>query len=307
MSFTSLQELAERAEQKKRALWEVIAEDERREEAVPLEEIVQRMQAMYQTMKEADGSYDAQLRSASGLAGGDGEKLARFRKQATALAGAYLSEVMEKAVKMAESNACMKRVVAAPTAGSCGVLPAVLLTYEAQREASERRMVEALFVAAGIGAIIAERASISGAEGGCQAEIGAASAMAAGALAYLEGGDCAAVFHAAALALKNLLGLTCDPVAGLVEVPCIKRNASGAVNAVLAAQMALAGVRSAIPPDEVIDSMRRIGKLLPACLRETSEEGLAAAATAQRISALLRKEDESRYESDRRAWNDHSQ
>ena len=167
------------------------------------------------------------------------------------------------------------------------MIPAVLLTYEKQKEAGEDRMTEALFVAAGIGEVIAASASISGAEGGCQAEIGSASAMAAGAVTYLEGGNTEEILHAAALALKNMLGLTCDPVAGLVEVPCIKRNVSGAVNAVVSSQMALAGIRSVIPPDEVIDSMRRIGKLLPGCLRETSQDGLATTPTAQKIGKQL--------------------
>ena len=150
--------------------------------------------------------------------------------------------------------------------------------------------MEALYVAAGIGEVIAASASIAGAEGGCQAEIGSASAMAAGALSYLEGGDCEEICHACALALKSLLGLTCDPVAGLVEVPCIKRNASGAVNAVVASQMALSGIRSAIPPDEVIDSMRRIGHLLPACLRETGQDGLATTPTGLRIAQQMTQE-----------------
>ena len=182
---------------------------------------------------------------------------------------------------MGESNACMKRIVAAPTAGSCGVIPAVLLTYEKQKNVSEDKLVEALFVAAGIGEVIAASASIAGAEGGCQAEIGSASAMAAGALVCLQGGDAEAIMHGAALALKNMLGLVCDPVAGLVEVPCIKRNSYGAVNAVTSAQLAVAGIRSAIDPDEVIDSMRRIGNQLPACLKETSEGGLATTESAR--------------------------
>ena len=148
-------------------------------------------------------------------------------------------------------------------------------------------MVEALYVAAGIGGVIAHRAFLAGAAGGCQAEIGSASAMAAGAMTYLEGGDNETIVHAAALALKNMLGLTCDPVGGLVEVPCIKRNVSGAVNAVVSSQMAVAGIRSAIVPDEVIDSMRRIGKLLPSCLRETSQEGLAITPSAQQITKKL--------------------
>jgi len=231
-------------------------------------------------MRMADADYEGNLRSASGMAGGDGAKLEAFRHKENKLVGDYLAAVMEKAVKMGESNACMKRIVAAPTAGSCGVIPAVLLSYEEHRSITEDRMTEALFVAAGIGEAIAASASISGAEGGCQAEIGSASAMAAGAVTYLEGGDGEAIAHAAALALKNMLGLTCDPVGGLVEVPCIKRNVSGAVNAVISSQMVMAGIRSAILPDEVIDSMRRIGKLMPACLKETSQEGLAVTPSA---------------------------
>ena len=221
------------------------------------------------------------------MAGGDGAKLETFSQKENRLIGDFLTSVMEKAVKMGESNACMKRIVAAPTAGSCGVIPAVLLSYAEKRGTSEDKMVEALFVAAGIGEVIATSASISGAEGGCQAEIGSASAMAAGAVTYLEGGDNETIVHATALALKNMLGLTCDPVGGLVEVPCIKRNVSGAVNAVVSSQMAMAGIRSAIVPDEVIDSMRRIGKLLPPCLKETSQEGLAITPSAQQITKKL--------------------
>lgn len=287
MGFHKLQEIADWVQQKNLPFWKVVMQDDRQERNVSEEESFGMMRSMYQAMREADQSYSPELRSASGMAGGDGARLEQFRRQENRLIGDFLTEVMEKAVKMAESNACMKRIVAAPTAGSCGVIPAVLLTYEKQREAGEDRMTEALFVAAGIGEVIAASASISGAEGGCQAEIGSASAMAAGAVTYLEGGNTEEILHAAALALKNMLGLTCDPVAGLVEVPCIKRNVSGAVNAVVSSQMALAGIRSVIPPDEVIDSMRRIGKLLPGCLRETSQDGLAATPTAQKIGKQL--------------------
>ena len=287
MGFHKLQEIADWVQQKNLPFWKVVMQDDRQERNVSEEESFGMMRSMYQAMREADQSYSPELRSASGMAGGDGARLEQFRRQENRLIGDFLTEVMEKAVKMAESNACMKRIVAAPTAGSCGVIPAVLLTYEKQKEAGEDRMTEALFVAAGIGEVIAASASISGAEGGCQAEIGSASAMAAGAVTYLEGGNTEEILHAAALALKNMLGLTCDPVAGLVEVPCIKRNVSGAVNAVVSSQMALAGLRSVIPPDEVIDSMRRIGKLLPGCLRETSQDGLAATPTAQKIGKQL--------------------
>ena len=287
MGFHKLQEIADWVQQKNLPFWKVVMQDDQQERNVSEEESFGMRRSMYQAMREADQSYSPELRSASGMAGGDGARLEQFRRQENRLIGDFLTEVMEKAVKMAESNACMKRIVAAPTAGSCGVIPAVLLTYEKQKEAGEDRMTEALFVAAGIGEVIAASASISGAEGGCQAEIGSASAMAAGAVTYLEGGNTEESLHAAALALKNMLGLTCDPVAGLVEVPCIKRNVSGAVNAVVSSQMALAGIRSVIPPDEVIDSMRRIGKLLPGCLRETSQDGLAATPTAQKIGKQL--------------------
>ena len=287
MSFSTLKEVLEYSETKQVPFWEAVLLDDLRERGVTREESFETMRSMYQAMRMADADYDAALRSASGMVGGDGAKLEAFGQKENRLVGDFLTSVMEKAVKMGESNACMKRIVAAPTAGSCGVIPAVLLSYAEQREADEDRMVKALFVAAGIGEVIATSASISGAEGGCQAEIGSASAMAAGAVTYLEGGDNETIVHAAALALKNMLGLTCDPVGGLVEVPCIKRNVSGAVNAVVSSQMAMAGIRSAIVPDEVIDSMRRIGKLLPACLRETSQEGLAITPSAQQITKKL--------------------
>ena len=177
---------------------------------------------------------------------------------------------------MGESNACMKRIVAAPTAGACGVLPAVLVPYFKHRCPENDKMLKAMYVAAGIGQIIAHRSSISGAAGGCQAEIGSASSMAAGGAAYLMGGDSTVITHAAAIAMKNLLGLVCDPVAGLVEIPCVKRNVSGAMVAISAADLALAGVESRIVPDEVIDAMREVGVQMPACVRETGEGGLAA-------------------------------
>lgn len=287
MSFTTLKDILEASEAKQVPFWEAVLLDDVKERAVEREVSFETMRGMYQAMRMADQDYDADLRSASGMAGGDGAKLEAFRTKDNRLVGDFLTSVMEKAVKMGESNACMKRIVAAPTAGSCGVIPAVLLSYEEHKQVPEDKMVEALFVAAGIGEVLAASASISGAEGGCQAEIGSASAMAAGAITYLEGGDNEAIVHASALALKNMLGLTCDPVGGLVEVPCIKRNVSGAVNAVVSSQMTMAGIRSAIVPDEVIDSMRRIGKLLPPCLKETSQEGLAITPSAQKITQKL--------------------
>ena len=280
MSFSKMSEIMETSQSKNLPLWKVIMDDDVQERKVTEAESFSRMEKMLDAMIEADKKYNPDLRSQSGLSGGDGAKLETFRKNENRLIGTFLAMVMEKAVKMAESNACMGRIVAAPTAGSCGVIPAVLLTYLEEKNADKVRVVEALFVAAGIGQVIAKTASISGAEGGCQAEIGSASSMAAGALTYLENGNNEEIANAAALAMKNMLGLTCDPVAGLVEVPCIKRNVSGAVNAIISSQMAMAGIKSAIPVDEVFETMGRIGKLIPACLRETSLEGLAAAPSA---------------------------
>ena len=177
---------------------------------------------------------------------------------------------------MAESNACMRRIVAAPTAGACGVLPAVLIPLWNEEKLTQRQVIEALYTASGIGAVIASKAGISGASGGCQAEIGSAAAMAAGALTHIHGGDMDMICNAVAMALKNLMGLICDPVAGLVEVPCVKRNVAGAMTAVSAADMALAGIESRVPVDQVIQAMGEVGRHMPLEFRETALGGLAA-------------------------------
>lgn len=262
-------------------IWEIIQQADMYENDRSESDSFNMMKEMYIAMKNADSMYDGTLRSASNKAGGDGGLLHSYNESGKNICGSFMGKVMEKAIKMGESNACMRRIVAAPTAGSCGVLPAVLLSYEEDFDVAEDDMVKAMYVAAGIGKVIAENAFIAGAAGGCQAEIGSASAMAAGALAFLQGGDSSAIINAATLSLKNFLGLVCDPVAGLVEVPCIKRNSYGAVNAVTSAQLSLAGIKSAIAPDDVVDSMRRIGNQLPANLKETSCGGLAITESAQ--------------------------
>lgn len=262
-------------------IWEIIQQADMYENDRSESDSFNMMKEMYVAMKNADSMYDGTLRSASNKAGGDGGLLHSYNESGKNICGSFMGKVMEKAIKMGESNACMRRIVAAPTAGSCGVLPAVLLSYEEDFDVAENDMVKAMYVAAGIGKVIAENAFIAGAAGGCQAEIGSASAMAAGALAFLQGGDSSAIINAATLSLKNFLGLVCDPVAGLVEVPCIKRNSYGAVNAVTSAQLSLAGIKSAIAPDDVVDSMRRIGNQLPASLKETSCGGLAITESAQ--------------------------
>lgn len=287
MSFRSLREIVEQCSEKNKAFWEIVLEDDMNERMATREDSFTRMKSLYLSMKHADKSYDTNLQSTSRLVGGDGAKMSEALKQGVLISGPFTGEVMAKALKMGESNACMKKIVAAPTAGSCGVIPAILLTYEEQYHASLDRMLEAMYIASGIGEVIAYRAFLSGAAGGCQAEVGSASAMAAGALAYLNGGDAECICHAAAISLKNLLGLVCDTVAGLVEVPCVKRNVIGAVGAISSADMVIAGIRSKIPPDEVIDAMRNVGEAMPKSLRETGEGGLAATQTGMEIALKI--------------------
>lgn len=287
MSFQSLAEIIRTAERNRLGFPEAVIEEDQQERQVTREESFGKMRDMYLAMKYADETYDPDIHSASGLVGGEGAKMEKYLADGKSVCGGLIGKVMVKALRTGESNACMKRIVAAPTAGSCGVMPAVLLTLEEEFGYSEEKMTEAMYVAAGIGEVIAARAFLAGAAGGCQAEIGSASAMAAGAAAYLRGGDSETICHAAALALKNLLGLSCDPVAGLVEVPCVKRNVLGAVNALTSADMAMAGIKSVIPPDEVIDSMRSIGLAMSPALRETGEGGLAATPTGIRIAKNL--------------------
>ena len=287
--YNSFEEIIDISKKTQKPFWQIVMENDCHELEISPAEALARMEKMYIAMKEADKNYDACLTSPSGLVGHDGEKVAQARIAGTLLCGDFIGAVMEKAIKMGESNACMKRIVAAPTAGSCGVVPAVFLTLEEQKGYPSEEMVKALYVSAGIGGVIAQRASVSGAAGGCQAEIGAASAMAAGGVAYLLGCDTETIAHAAALAMKNLLGLACDPVAGLVEVPCVKRNVIGAVNALTSADLANAGICSKIPPDEVFDAMKNIGRMLPEELRETGKGGLAATPTGIAYRENLKK------------------
>ena len=273
MNYHSINDLVELCHKNNAQLWQVIMMDNAHERMVSEDKIFENMRLMYKAMKTADNNYDKSLKSPSRMAGGDGELMYQYNKSGRNICGDFVGMVMEKALKMGESNACMRRIVAAPTAGSCGVIPAVFISYETYFKALEDDMVKALLIASGIGAVIAENASIAGASGGCQAEIGSASAMAAAGLTFLQGGDSLQIVNSSALALKSMLGLACDPVCGLVEVPCIKRNVAGAMNAITAAQMSMAGIKSVISPDEVIDSMQRIGAAMPSSLKETAREG----------------------------------
>ena len=282
MAFVSVESLLRAAGDM--PLWEAVLTDDLRDRGGERDASWEKMTRLWRAMVESVEGYDPARRSACNLTGGDARKVETC---AVSLAGPVLTEIIATALKVGECNACMGRIVAAPTAGASGVLPAVLLPIRKKYDFSEEEMVKALYVSAGFGQVIATRASIAGAEGGCQAEIGSASAMAAAALVSLLGGSPEQMAAACATALQNLLGLVCDPVAGLVEVPCVKRNVIGAVNALTAAELALAGVENVIPCDEVIDAMRAVGDVMPTALRETGGGGLAATPTGRRIAEEL--------------------
>lgn len=281
MAYSSVKAMLNVSRQNNQPLWDVILQSDLLESGLTRPQSLAEMHHLWQVMVQTSDNYCGADRSASGFAGGDAAKVAEAEARGQLLTGGYLAQVMAEALKTAECNACMKRIVAAPTAGSCGVLPAVLIPLAEERDVPEETILEALYIAAGFGQVTALRASVAGAEGGCQAEIGTASAMAAAALTHILGGTAQQCADAYAIALGNLLGLVCDPVAGLVEVPCVKRNVIGAVNAVSAANMAVAGITSRIPVDEVIDAMGEVGDALPVSLRETGLGGLAATPTGR--------------------------
>lgn len=285
MALDSMEEIFEKIEAERKPFWQVVRDTDVEQRQVTAEASMEKMRATWRAMLESVESYRGEQRSVSGLVGGDGEKMRVYAQEHETLCGPYLQEVIATALCVGESNACMRKIVAAPTAGACGVLPAVLVPLYRAGQAREEQIVEALYVSAGIGAVIGYRACIAGASGGCQAEIGTASAMAAGTLTALRGGSPEQIGHAVAMALKNLMGLVCDPIAGLVEVPCVKRNVVGAVNAISCADMALAGIISRVPVDQVIDCMGDVGRRIPVELRETALGGLAATPFGQSVKA----------------------
>ena len=287
MAFLSCEEMLAAARTQNISLAEAVLRSDLAESRLTEEQSRHGMRHLWHVMEATSRDYDPAQRSRSGLSGGDAAKVEQAHRAGRSYGGDYLAEVTAEALKTAECNACMKRIVAAPTAGSCGVLPAVLLPLARAGEADETAICEALYVAAGFGQVIAARATLAGAEGGCQAEVGAASAMAAAALVDLKGGTAEQCAEAFAMALTNLEGLVCDPVAGLVEIPCVKRNVIGAMNAVSAADMALAGVVGHIPADEVIDAMAEVGSAMSKDLRETGIGGLAGTPTGRAICEIV--------------------
>ena len=285
MEYSTIEELINLARENEMTVSEVVIQSEIEESEKNRDEIVDRMRETFEVMKEAvEEGKNKQEKSPSGLSGGDAYKLSHFDDF---LGNNIYKKVMTYAVATSEVNASMGKIVAGPTAGSSGIVPAVLLAVGEKIKADDEDIVKALFTASGLGMVVSKKATLAGAAGGCQAECGVGSAMAAGAAVELAGGKPEMVGNAFALALKNLLGLVCDPVAGLVEVPCVKRNGFSASHALTAANMALAEVGSVIPPDEVVEAMTQIGNLLPGSLKETAMGGLAATETGLKIAEEL--------------------
>lgn len=283
LDYDSIAAICDAAEQKQISISALVLSDQAEQMELSEEELYNRMKDSLRVMQEAvrEGK-NPKLRSTSGLTGGDAAKVEAYANTG-GITGTFLNHAMARAIAVSEYNAAMGKIVASPTAGSCGILPGTVVSMLEEGRCDEHAAVMALFTAGAIGMVIANNASIAGAQGGCQAECGSASAMAAAALVELAGGTPSQAAHACAMAIKNQLGLVCDPVAGLVEIPCIKRNVSGIAIAFTSAEMALAGVESKIPVDECVLAMRQVGDMLPCSLKETSQAGLAATPTGIRL------------------------
>lgn len=283
LNYQSIHRLCQAAQEAGLSLSQLVLEDQALQSGDSAQTLLDRMDGRLEVMLRAvEAGGDPNLRSTSGLTGGDGARMMTYAAQG-GMTGPFLCTAIAKAIAVAEYNAAMGKIVAAPTAGSCGILPAALLTLMEAKQLPRQTAVMGLFTAGAIGMVIGEMASVSGATGGCQAECGSAAAMAAAALVEMMGGTPLQSAHACAMAIKNQLGLVCDPVAGLVEIPCIKRNVAGVVIAFSSAEMALAGIESHIPVDEVVDAMARVGSAIPCSLRETAQGGLATTPTGLRL------------------------
>ncbi|WP_143320943.1 L-serine ammonia-lyase, iron-sulfur-dependent, subunit alpha [Clostridium sp. HBUAS56010] len=284
LKYNSVEELVNASLSANKKISEIVLKDQADDMELTEDQVYAAMEHNFQVMKESvKNGMEKTLRSASGLSGGAAFRLKQAVDQGRNHYGHLLGNALSMALAVTEYNSCMGQIVAAPTAGSCGVIPAALISVMEEYELPEHHIVMALFTSSAIGMVIAKCASIAGAEGGCQAEVGSASAMAAAALTEIFEGTPKMISDSCAIALKNTLGLVCDPVAGLVEVPCIKRNAMGVANAFTASELALAGIESVIPADEVILTMKQVGQQMPSTLRETAEGGLAATPTGCRL------------------------
>lgn len=282
--FHSGEQLLQLCNEKNLSISQIIIENEMELTGLDRERVVSKMKDNVLVMRQSiKKGLEENIKSVSGMIGGEAKKMREHFKEHQPVSGNVMADAVSAALAVTEVNAAMGQIVAAPTAGSCGIIPGALLTAAENMKATEEEIINALFAAAGIGNIIAQNATVAGAEGGCQAETGSASAMAAAGIVEMAGGSPEQAIHAAAMTLKNILGLVCDPIAGLVEAPCSKRNALGTANALVSADMALAGIQSIIPFDEVVTTMYKIGRSLPCELRETALGGLAATPTGQRL------------------------
>lgn len=277
-------ELLEVCKERNISIWEYTLEEEAKATGLTSEQVFKKMQKNLQVMQAAaERGLNNKISSISGLIGGDAYKLNQYAKGGKTLTGSFMVTAMARALSSSEVNASMGKIVAAPTAGSCGIMPAVIISAGERLGSTEDEMVKGLFTATGIGIIIAKNATMSGAEGGCQAECGSAAAMASAGVVEMMGGTPEQALNAAAIVFKNILGLVCDPIAGLVEVPCAKRNAAGAVSALTTADMVMAGVMSKIPFDDTVEAMYKIGKKMSVEFRETALGGLAITETGLKL------------------------
>ncbi len=288
--YTTTAELWQEAQQKQVALSDIILENEMKLTGASKEAVLDRLRQTFGVMSlAASHALSQPLPTVGSLIEGVAQTQYQYSQSGRTLCGPLLNRMMARAFSCSETNAAMGRICAAPTAGASGIIPAVILTVAEQLGGNEEMELRGLLVSSGIGAVITRNATVSGAEGGCQAECGVAAAMAAAAAVEMSGGSAEQALHAAAFALINIMGLICDPIAGLVQMPCAHRNASQAMNAMLSADFALAGQKCPIPLDEVIDAMYKTGKMLPMQLRETALGGIAATPTGKRLAAQIFK------------------
>ena len=288
LKYDSVMELVTAASQAGEKISSLVLKDQAENMGKTEPEMFEKMRQDFLVMRgSVEEGLKEGLKSMSGLTGGEGFLMNEYALKGNSLCGSFISKAMARALAVAGCNAAMGRIVAAPTAGSCGILPGCLVSMCEDRQVPEKDAVMSMFTAGAFGIVIANRASIAGASGGCQAECGSASAMAAAALVELMGGSPQQCADACAITIASQLGLVCDPVAGLVEIPCIKRNASGVILAFSSADMALAGIAPKVPVDECLDAMREVGDVLPASLKETAGGGLAATPTGRRLAAQV--------------------